>query len=145
MKKFSAIITFLLLTFSLHAQLNINYYINRGRAQLYAEKYTDAIESFRIVIRVKPDISEPYFFRGIAKYNLMDYMGAEQDYTKAIKIKPNYTDALRYRGYTRLNLKKYYLAVNDFDDAIKLNAIEPDFYVARGIYPVARARIPHTT
>lgn len=131
MKK-SILFAFVFISLSLHAQLNIEYYLNRGRAQLYAEKFNDAIESFNIVIKVKPELSESYFMRGIAKYNLMDYMGAEQDYNKAIEYKPNHTDALRYRGYTRINLKKYYLAINDFSDAIKLNAIEPDFYITRG-------------
>ncbi|MBI9052972.1 MAG: tetratricopeptide repeat protein [Bacteroidales bacterium] len=133
MKKIFVLILLATLSQSISAQLNVNHYINRGRAQLYAEKFTDAIESFSIVIRVKPNVAESYFLRGIAKYNLMDYLGAEQDYTKAIELKPNHTDALRYRGYTRLNLKKYYVAINDFDNAIKLNAIEPDFYTIRGL------------
>ena len=127
MKRLFTTLAFLLILSNvLKAQLNINYYINLGRAQLYTEKYSDAIESFNTVIKVKPELSDPYFLRGIAKYNLNDYLGAELDYGKAIELKPNHIDALRYRGYTRLNLKKYYLALNDFGDAIKLNSIDPD-------------------
>ena len=119
MKKAFLLIPLFFISLNLTAQLNIDYYINQGRAELFAEKFNDAIKSFNIVIKVKPELADPYFFRGIAKYNLLDYIGAEQDYSKAIEYKPNHTDALRYRGYTRINLKKYYLAANDFDNAIK--------------------------
>lgn len=105
MKRTFVLVIFTILTTVSFAQLNINYYLNVGRSQLYAEKYTDAIETFNTVIRVKPQLAESYFLRGIAKYNLMDYLGAEQDYTKAIELKPNLTAALRYRGQTRYNLK----------------------------------------
>lgn len=118
------------------SQLNINYYLNLGRAQLYNEKFTDAIETLNIIIRVKPELSEAYFLRGIAKYNLMDYLGAEQDYTKAIEYRPNHSTALEYRGHTRYNLKKYYLAINDFELAIQLNSIDPDLYTVRGLCKV---------
>jgi len=132
MRKVLLLISISFISLNLSAQLNIDYYLNKGRAELFAEKFNDAIESFNIVIKVKPELASPYFLRGIAKYNLMDYIGAEQDYSRAIEYKSNHTDALRYRGYTRINLKKYYLAIIDFDNAIKLNAIQPDFYVTRG-------------
>ena len=136
MKRFYALSIILFFVSTAFAQLNINYYLNLGRSQLYAEKFNEAIETFNVVIKVKPTLSEPYFLRGIAKYNLMDYLGAEQDYSKAIDFKPNHTIALRYRGQTRYNLKKYYLAINDFDAAIKLNSIDPDYYTFRGLCKV---------
>lgn len=133
MKRLNSLLILLILVNSSFAQLNINYYLNVGRAQLYNEKFSEAIESFNTVIRVKPKLPEAYFLRGIAKYNLMDYLGAEQDYSKAIEFKPNYTYALKYRGHTRYNLKKYYLAINDFEQAISLDATDPDLYNVRGL------------
>jgi len=65
----------------------------RGRAQLFAEKFNDAIESFNVVIKVKPVLAYLYLLRGIAQSIMVDYLGAEQDYNKAIEYKSNYTDA----------------------------------------------------
>ena len=133
MKK--SLLSILLVLFSLIslAQLNVNYYLSVGRGKLYAQKYNEAINAFNIVIKVKPNLADPYFLRGIAKFNLADYMGAEQDFTKAIELKPNHTAALKNRGITRVNLKKYYLALNDFNQAIKLYAIDPELFVYRGL------------
>ncbi len=133
MKRYISLIILFIIVNSSFAQLNINYYLNVGRSQLYNEKYSEAIESFNTVIRVKPELPEAYFLRGIAKFNLMDYLGAEQDYSKAIEFKPNYTQALKYRGHTRYNLKKYYLAINDFELAIRFDATDPDLYNVRGL------------
>ena len=53
------------------------------------DDYVSAIENFNNIIRIKPYLSEPYFFRGLAKLNLDDFEGAIRDYTQAIELNPN--------------------------------------------------------
>ena len=80
MKSFRIIcIAFLfLLPISVLSQLNIDYYIQQGRQQLYHYRYSQAIKTFNMVIEYRPYHAEAYFLRGIAKYNLQDYYGAER-------------------------------------------------------------------
>ena len=71
------------------------------------DDYVSAIENFNNIIRIKPFLSEPYFFRGLAKLNLDDFEGAIRDYTQAIELNPNYFHAYMYRGIAYHNMKQY--------------------------------------
>ena len=82
---------------------------------------------------MKPYLSEPYFFRGLAKLNLDDYEGAIQDYSKAIELNPNYFHAYMYRGVAWHNLRKYEEAMADYAQAIALEPRDAYVYANRGI------------
>ena len=69
-------------------QLNTERVMLVGRNALYFEDYVLSIKYFNMVIGVRPNMSEPYFFRGLAKYNLDDYKGAEDDLTLSIERNP---------------------------------------------------------
>lgn len=90
-----------------YAQWNTNNILRMGQNAIYFDDYISAIDNFNNIIRVKPYLSEPYFFRGLAKLNLDDYEGAIQDYSKAIELNPNYFHAYMYRGVAWHNLRKY--------------------------------------
>ena len=91
-------LTFLLLIFIsnlTYSQLNIDHYIGVGETLVQIGNYVGAIENFNIVIRFKPHLPEPYYFRAVAKHQLEDYRGAIQDYNTAINIKPYFGKELK--------------------------------------------------
>ena len=61
-----------------HAQINTDQVMRIGRNSLYFEDYVLSIQYFNQVIKAKPFLAEPYFYRGIAKINLEDFKGAEE-------------------------------------------------------------------
>lgn len=136
MKKFIVYILFLLPLASI-AQLNTTNAIHTGRSRLYFGNYTGAIESFNMVIRIKPYLPEPYYYRGVAKLNLEDYRGAKKDLDKAIEIKPFYPEAIMYRGVVNYNLKEYDQAMQDYSEAMNLDGENADIYNNRGICKAA--------
>lgn len=133
MNRFVLILFLLLLPFTNFAQLNSNHVIHTGRSRLYFGNYTGAIESFNMVIRMKPHLPEPYFYRGVAKLNLDDYFGALADLDKALEIKPFYPEAYMYRGIVNYNLREFDKAMNDYSEAMKLDGENADIYNNRGI------------
>jgi tetratricopeptide (TPR) repeat protein len=137
-RKWVCILTFQFLVLHSFAQLNISHYMRVGETRISIGNYVGAIEYFNIVIRFKPYMPEPYFFRGVAKHMLEDFHGAIIDYEKAIEIKPYYPDA-----YTRLGMA--YHALNDFDSAIKnynraleLDPLNEGVYNNRGIAKISK-------
>ena len=70
------------------AQLNTDRITAIGRNALYFEDYVLSIQYFNQVIRLKPYLSEPYFYRAIAKIQLEDYQGALNDCNAAIERNP---------------------------------------------------------
>ncbi|MFA5327871.1 MAG: tetratricopeptide repeat protein [Prolixibacteraceae bacterium] len=133
-------LTFIILIFVSNlafSQLNINHYIQVGETRIQIGNYVGAIENFNIVIKFKPHLPEPYYFRGIAKHQLEDFRGAIQDYDKAIEIKPYYPDAFMYRGLAYLQLNEYAKSIVDYNRAVELDPNNATIYNNRGIAKIS--------
>lgn len=133
MRRVVILLLFILLSATSFAQWNTYNLLQMGKSAIYFDDYVSAIDNFNNIIRVKPYLSEPYFFRGLAKLNLDDYEGAINDYTKAIDLNPNYFHAYLYRGIAYHNLKRYEGAMADYEQAISLNPGDAYVYANRGI------------
>jgi tetratricopeptide (TPR) repeat protein len=136
MKK-KLIIILLLLSQIAFSQINTNNAIHTGRSRLYFGNYVGAIETFNMVIKMKPYLPEPYFYRGAAKLELDDYRGAKKDLDKALEIKPFYPDAIMYRGIANYNLKDFNAALEDYSKAMELGGENADLLNNRGICKAA--------
>lgn len=101
------------------SQLNTERVLVIGKNALYFEDYLLSIQYFNQVIKAKPYLAEPYFFRGLAKFYLEDYQGAEADCGLAIDRNPFIVDAYELRGLSRLSLGRYEEAVADYDFGLK--------------------------
>lgn len=133
-------ILFILLTLvsnQLFSQLNIDQFIRVGETRIQVGNYVGAIENFNIVIRFKPHLPEPYYFRGVSKHQLEDFRGAIQDYNMAIDIKPYYPDAFMHRGLAYLELNDYPKAILDYNRAIELAPNDAAIYNNRGIAKIS--------
>lgn len=116
------------------AQWNTANLLRMGQKDvLYFNDYVGAIDNFNSIIRIKPYLSEPYFFRGLAKLNLDDYDGAIQDFSQAIELNPNYFHAYMYRGIAMNSMKRYNEALKDYAAAIALDPTVAYVYANRGI------------
>jgi len=122
----------LLNTLQVWPQLKVEHFINKGRTELFNDQFTDAIYTFNVLIRSRPDLSEPHLYRGIAKYNLGDFRGAEFDFTRAIMLDGYDPNAYHYRGVVKMNLYNYYSALDDFEKSIERGPNNPYVYLSRG-------------
>ena len=107
------------LLFPLQAQLNTERVMNIGRNALYFEDYILSIQYFNQVIKVKPYLAEPYFYRAAAKLSLEDFSGAEEDCNMCIERNPFITGAYQVRGIARQNLGNYQGAIDDYNEGLK--------------------------
>lgn len=135
-KKFSAILTFLITLFLvnqpdiLYAQ-KIGDYLQYGRMELEKENYTEAIKYLNNAIRHRPASFEGYFLRGIAKYSLDDYLGAEQDFTEAAKYDLYNPEIYHYRAISRSEQYDFGGAFADYTTAIEIDPNNPYYYLNR--------------
>jgi tetratricopeptide (TPR) repeat protein len=106
------------LSLSLNAQLNTDRLTSIGRNALYFEDYVLSIQYFNQVIKVKPYLIDPYYFRAIAKIQLEDYVGAEADLDIVIERNPFIHMAYYARGFAKKRLGKWEEAIADFDNAL---------------------------
>ncbi|MBO7609670.1 MAG: tetratricopeptide repeat protein [Muribaculaceae bacterium] len=115
------------------AQINTDQVMRIGRNSLYFEDYVLSIQYFNQVIKAKPFLAEPYFYRGIAKINLEDFKGAEEDATLAIERNPFIVDAYQVRGIARQNQHNYQGAIEDYTEGLKLMPEEKVFLLNRAV------------
>ena len=111
MKKIIVSLLVLLMACPMVAQINTNRVLAIGRNALYFEDYVLSIQYFNQVIRSKPWLAEPYFYRAVAKISLDDFKGAEEDCTLCLERNPFLVQAYYARGIARQSM-------DQFDDAI---------------------------
>ncbi|MDR1779172.1 MAG: tetratricopeptide repeat protein [Tannerella sp.] len=105
---------------SAHSQVNTDKVLMIGRNALYFEDYVLSIQYFNQVIRSKPWMAEPYFYRAVAKLSLDDFQGAEDDCSMCIERNPFYTQAYYARGIARQSMEKFTEAIADYKRGLEL-------------------------
>ena len=117
------IIILLLLSgfFSSVAQLNTDRVITIARNAIYFEDYILAIQYLNSVIKQKPWLDKPYFYRAYAKLRLDDYSGAEEDCNLALQQNPFMISAFFLRGIARHSQGKYDLALEDYRKGLEFS------------------------
>lgn len=114
-------------------QWNVNNILQMGKSAIFFDDYVEAIDKFNNIIRIKPYLPEPFFFRGVAKLSLEDFEGAVLDCAEAIKLSPNYFYAYMYRGIAYKELKRFEESIRDFEKAIELEPNNAYAYANRAI------------
>lgn len=117
-KYFVNLLVMALVSLPAQAQINTEQVMNIGRNSLYFEDYILSIQYFNQVIKAKPYLAEPYFYRSVAKINLEDYKGAESDATLCIERNPFIVDAYQVRGVARQNQRQFSAAIEDYDKGL---------------------------
>ncbi|WP_066631907.1 tetratricopeptide repeat protein [Labilibacter marinus] len=115
------------------AQIDTDRVLIIGRNALYYEDYVLAISYFNKVIRVKPYLAEPYYFRAYAKYSLDDLKGAENDMTKAIDISPFHAGFYRFRADIRNRFGDYDDAIDDYAKGLEISPQDEGIFFNRGL------------
>ncbi|MDG5800189.1 tetratricopeptide repeat protein [Marinilabiliaceae bacterium ANBcel2] len=116
-----------------NAQFDTDRMLIIGRNALYFEDYVLAIQYFNNIIRTKPYLTEPYYFRAIGKYNLDDLKGAEADCNNALERNPYFVDAYNLRGVIRKQLGRLDDAIKDFERGLELSPENINLLINMGI------------
>ncbi len=132
-KKRLTIILFLFISaFYSTAQINTDRMLAIGRNALYFEDYILAIQYFNKIIRVKPYLSKPYYYRSIAKYSLDDYKGAEEDIKKALDINPYLVNAYNLYGIIKQKERDAEGAIKIYTKGLKIEGENINLLINRG-------------
>ncbi|MCD7849956.1 MAG: tetratricopeptide repeat protein [Parabacteroides sp.] len=122
MKKAILLLIFQLCSFVMFAQINTDRVLTIGRNALYFEDYVLSIQYFNQVIKSKPWLAEPYFYRAVAKINLDDYKGAEEDCTLCLERNPFLVQAYYARGIARQSQENFDGAIEDYKKGLEFKA-----------------------
>lgn len=92
-----------------------------GQANLDAEDYGAALESFNAAIELAPDRPIGYHGRALARLKTEDYEFAIADLDRAIELNPGDARAYGNRGSAHQKLEQYADAFEDYREAIRLD------------------------
>jgi len=90
-----------------------------------------SIQYFNQVIRLKPYLAEPYFYRSIAKIQLEDYQGALKDCNAAIERNPFSPGYYYARGYVYRQLNRLAEAEADYTQALHFSPENRTYMILR--------------
>ena len=129
---------FVAYSLAMSAQINTDRVLAIGRNALYFEDYVLSIQYFNQVIKAKPWIAEPYFYRAVAKINLDDYKGAEEDCTLCLQRNPFLVQAYYARGIARQSQEKYAEAIADYDKGLEFKPEDRQMLVNKAVANIQR-------
>lgn len=138
MKKIVLLLIFQVFTSVLFAQINTDRVMTIGQNALYFEDYILSIQYFNQVIKSKPWLAEPYFYRAVAKINLDDYKGAEEDCSMCLERNPFLVQAYYARGIARQNLENYEGAIADYNKGLEFKADDRQMMVNKAVANIQR-------
>lgn len=138
MKKITIYLLLLLFSLPAVAQINTDRVLAIARNALYFEDYVLSIQYFNQVIKAKPWIAEPYFYRAVAKINLDDYKGAEEDCTLCLQRNPFLVQAYYARGIARQSQEKYKEAIEDYDKGLEFKPDDRQMLVNKAVANIQR-------
>lgn len=118
MKRILLILATFMVAAAASAQLNTDRLMSVGRNALYFHDYVLSIQYFNSIIRVKPNLSEPYFYRAVAKIELEDYVGARRDLDSVIRRNPFMPAAYYARSYVAGHDERWADAEQDIRQAL---------------------------
>jgi tetratricopeptide (TPR) repeat protein len=125
------------------AQVNTDRVLAIGRNALYFEDYVLSIQYFNKVIKAKPWMAEPYFYRAVAKLNLDDFQGAEEDCSLSLSRNPFLGQAYYARGIARQSMEKYSLAIADYQRGLELRPDDRPMMTNMAIAYIQNKDIPN--
>jgi len=107
-------------------------WINYGNQLWRLFKYEGAVAAFDEAIKLKPELEQAWYGRGLA----LIWQGKNQEsfasFDKATEINPRLYEAWRERGEALIGLKRYPEALASFDKAIEINRKDSVLYLLRG-------------
>ena len=119
MRRILVILSFLLPCYiTLQAQINTDRVLTIGRNALYFEDYVLSIQYFNQIIKIRPYLAEPYFYRAVAKVNLEDYQGALDDATSCLERNPFIVNAYQVRGIALQQMEQYKQSIEAYDKGL---------------------------
>lgn len=142
MKKTILFIVLQICTLSLYAQINTDRVLAIGRNALYFEDYVLSIQYFNQVIKSKPWLAEPYFYRAVAKINLDDFKGAEEDCSLCLERNPFLVQAYYARGIARQSQEKYDQAIVDYEKGLEFKHEDRQMLVNMAVAHIQKKDYP---
>lgn len=119
MRKIAALLIMVMLAVSVKGQLNTERLMSVGRSALYFQDYVLSIQYFSKVIQVKPNLSDPYFYRAVAKIQLEDFDGAKKDLDSFMERNPFSPMAYYARCYVACQAEDWESAEKDIKMALE--------------------------
>lgn len=107
--------------------------LSYGWIKLELEEYKEAIDLLDSCIRLNPENSEGYFYRGVCYIELGKLELALVDFIKSTEINPKYKEGFFNVGKTYQRMKKHEEAIPFYDKAIALEPLYSGAYVSRGV------------
>ncbi|MBD3184237.1 tetratricopeptide repeat protein [Candidatus Poribacteria bacterium] len=113
---------------------------NEGHTAMENMEYTKAIDLFKEVIRLKPDMMEAHFNIGVS-YRMKDDIDNQiYHFQEAIKLEPDMPEIHYNLGLAYSDAQRYYEAVEEFKKVIKLKPSFKDahFQMGKALYKQER-------
>ena len=126
----------------LYTELSALDYEEYAFEAYYSDQYEEAIKNYDMAIKLSPQNSSLYQWRGRVKSSMKRYVDAIVDFDQAIEIDSKNLHVFYSRGVAKYNLQRHRESITDFDKVIEINPNHTNAYAfrARAKYKLGQYR-----
>ena len=114
-----------------YTELSASDYEEYGFEAYYSNQYEEAIKNYDMAIKLSPQDSSLYYWRGRVKSTMRLHVDAIVDFNKAIEMGSKKSHVFYLRGVAKYNLQQYRESITDFDTVIEINPDDTNAYTVR--------------
>ena len=115
----------------LYTELSASDHEEYAFEAFYSDQYEESIKNYDMAIKLSPQNSSLYHWRGKVKNSMKRYVDAIVDFDKAIGIDSKKSDVFYSRGLAKYHLQRYRESITDFDTGIEINPNDTNAYIVR--------------
>lgn len=124
---------FLFIHFFLSFKLNAQTYLgqqsfDRGKIELHAGNFTQAIDYFKTVLQYVPKHTEARFLKAKSHFLLRQWQVSRHELNTVHQLDSNFAEAYLYQGFLDYRQNAYEEAIRYFDRYLLLNSHDPLAY-----------------
>lgn len=108
-------------------------YFLQGYSYAQQQKYSDAIDAYRIAISIDPRYVNAYMNMGVAYYKTGNYAAAIDSYRRAIGLKRDDLPAYSKLGAAYIIIGNYSKAIDTFKHAARIEPANSDIHFQLGV------------
>lgn len=95
------------------------------------EEFEKAIEHYSKALKIRPNLLESYFNRGLAYTRKQGYPNAIADFEKVVSLDPNIAEAHYTLGLVLEHLRRYDDAIENYNKALEIDPTYSDAFNQR--------------
>ena len=103
--------------------------MNRAIVKIELKSWEDAINDLNGVIKLRPELPEAFYYKGVALYFMGEYESAITHFDRAIQLNPRHARSYYFRGKCKSKRMEVFPSLADYKKVVTINPLNSGMFL----------------